>query len=1377
VTPGGSGAGDLIITVGGDLSGFEAALDSIPGIAQSAFADVQGAIANVDWSDVGTGVNAAADSLDNLGTATAAAASDLADTTAATVPLADGLETAGSAATDAAAAVQTLPPALDTVTESATEAEGGLAGMAEQLVALGEALAVTEGLKALGEEALTAYGNIEQATISISALTGSSSQAAETIEGLETLATSDALSFPSLVAADQKMTALGFSAAQTNQIMNDAANAAAATGNSFDQVANAIDRMALSGAAGGRQLAALGISAQTLGAIMGTTATGVTAAFKALDQSDRLAVLDQALSKFAGDAALAAQSINGAWQNLKTAWDFVLEDLGSALAPVVQAIAGLISGVVLPAIKMFVDSLNALPGPMRDAVVLFGVAVVAIAPLSIALGGLALGLSAASGAWAAFTGTAVGGALLGGLTSIGEALVVVTTGATASSTAVALWGAAITTAGAAVAVLIGYQIGTWLYNQVPAMKELGDATADLGLKYLGLEWAINQFNGVSASQQALVAAANQLNQKLQAQGIIIQQGTMTTEQWSQALSKAAAGVPSVIGSLQQYNASVKTAADGENTLISNLKTAQDALQKITIAYNAGFASAGQYEAAVKAVDTAQTALNGSGLIFAQTMDQILIGFQTAATNAVTTAQNFQLVSNAFGLGRATVTQYTTALTQMVKAQEDANGGLISASNAVLVVQNAFRELQVASTNAATNVAATAAAVDAGTASWTQYVSALNALNAAQIAANGGLQDLGTAIALADVALQTVAIDLVNAQTNLKAVDIAAQNGTASFLQHVAAVNAVQAVYQKLGYGIMDAATAFQQAIDNQQLATVSFINLTQQVNSAYAAWKQTGQGLLEYLDLVAKLPGANEAANNGLISQDTALQQVQADHIKLANAVTNTNTVLGTAAAQFAKGEISLIEYTKYVNAAKAAQDAFNGSTAAAAATATGAATGITKVASAAQAGAAATQPLVNGMTKINGTWVDMTGTAQDLTTGMQKINGVWVDMAESTGAVSNGMVKFNGTWVDLDSGASTAATDLQQVNGELVDIAAIAPSAAGGLNSVAAAAKNVGGSGGMGGISGIGSAAQAATGQVQSLGAELDKVMGDLPGQSLGKSLDATDAFDSLNGASMSVNITPNTIMSTAPEGISPLGAITELPTAGNSTLTQDPFLVNHEILDSTATMSAAVNDAATATTSLTTAVTAATPAVVANYNQFGQLTDAAGHVISTLQPLALAATNATTAVTAAASATTASTAATAASTAAINALNSGAIAAATSIATIGPAAQPFVAALTGIGHILGVGGSQGTPFIGSLNTPYTVPTGGANGGVGGPNSALNYGMQSTVGGTGPSVNLNVNLSGSVLTGSNGMQQLTQTISAAMINQLARMGIRMTRG
>jgi trimeric autotransporter adhesin len=741
---------------------------------------------------------------------------------------------------------------------------------------------------------------------------------------------------------------------------------------------------------------------------------------------------------------------------------------------------------------------------------------------------------------------------------------------------------------------------------------------------------------------------------------------------------------------------------------------------------------------------------------AASTEAVLTPMQAAGSYAQRLATEFVAVARGFASGKLTASEYTAALEALNKAQMDANNGLQNAGTALLMIQNAFRQMNVAVANAATNVAATAAAVDAGTASWTQYVSALNALNTAQMAASGGLQDLGTAIDLADVALEKAAIDLVNAQTNLKAVNIAVENGTAGFLQHVAAVNAVQQAYLKLGAGIMDASTAFQQAIDNQQLANISFVNLTIQVDAAYAAWKQTGQGLQQYLDLVAKLPGANQNASNGLIDQATALEMVTADQIKLNNAMVNANTMLAAAGAALDKGSINLNQYEKYVTAAKAAQDALNGSTKDAAESGTVAAAAITKVGTAAQGAASATVPLINDMFKLNGTWVDMTGVAEDLVTQMQKINGTWVDMSATTGSVVDGMEKINGTWVDMNSGASSAATDLQVVNGQLVNIAGSAPGAAAGLNAVAAAAKNVGGSGGIGGIGG---SASAATGQVKTLADEIN---------AMDKA--AVDAFDSLNGASLSLTLGANSLISRAnPSSYESEGGL------GNSMPLlpgQQPYNTTQEIINSTATMGTVVKAAAAAVTDLTTAVTAATPVVVTNYNEFGQLTDAAGHVISTLQPLATAAINVTGAYDDMSTAVTAAVSATDASTAAINALNTGAMAAATSIAMIGTATDPFVAYLTGIGHILGVGGSQGTPVIGPLNTPYVVPTGGANGGVGGPNSALNPGTY-----TSHPINLNVNLSGSVLTGANGMQQLQQQLSVGMVNQLARMGIRMTRG
>jgi hypothetical protein len=87
-------------------------------------------------------------------------------------------------------------------------------------------------------------------------------------------------------------------------------------------------------------------------------------------------------------------------------------------------------------------------------------------------------------------------------------------------------------------------------------------------------------------------------------------------------------------------------------------------------------------------------------------------------------------------------------------------------------------------------------------------------------------------------------------------------------------------------------------------------------------------------------------------------------------------------------------------------------------------------------------------------------------------------------------------------------------------------------------------------------------------------------------------------------------------------------------------------------------------------------------------------------------------------------------------------------------------------------IGPGQGVGAVTIQAPNVTLPNIGPGQGVGGLNSALETGMY-----TSHPINLNVNLSGSVLTGANGMQQLQQQLSSAMVNQLARMGIRMTRG
>ena len=525
MNPTSGGAGDLTITVGGDLTPLQAAFDAIPGVAQAAFAQVAAAIQDIDWSDLEQGVTAAAEGFQALGDAadavtpaldgTAQAVQDIdwsdleqgatgaagslnavgeaadgvdgaVDATADSMAgLASATSQAGQAATQAAPPIESMIPAAGGLSDSANDAATGMMSMYGAFAALRIAEQIETDILSFAEAVLTAYGDIQEATISLTALTGSAQTANTEIAGLESLATSDALSFPSLVAADQKMTALGFSAQQITEALQTAADTAAATGNSFDTVTAAIDRMALSGTAGARQLATLGISTTALGQVMGVASTEVAAAFKALDQTQRLTDLESALSKFQGVAQQTAQSLLGAWQNLQTQFTIAAEAIGQAIAPVIQDLAELGSTVVVPAIKGLVDIFEALPAPIQNLAVLVGVLTLALIALAIPVAALAISFQFASAGMAQF-GAIAGGIQLegiaGGLGGVATQAVNVANGAAVATTSVGLLSATLVQVGGIlVAWVAGYALGTWAYNQIPGVKALGDATADLAL--------------------------------------------------------------------------------------------------------------------------------------------------------------------------------------------------------------------------------------------------------------------------------------------------------------------------------------------------------------------------------------------------------------------------------------------------------------------------------------------------------------------------------------------------------------------------------------------------------------------------------------------------------------------------------------------------------------------------------------------------------------------------------------------------------------------------------------------------------------------------------------------------------------------------------
>src|ERR1700693_4187453 len=100
-----SGLGDLVLTVGGDISPFEDALQGIPEVASAAAAQIQAAF-------------------DAIPSATTEVESSLAN-------LSQGLTEAGTAASGAAPQLEEVPPALHDIEGGAVASEEGIKGMAE----------------------------------------------------------------------------------------------------------------------------------------------------------------------------------------------------------------------------------------------------------------------------------------------------------------------------------------------------------------------------------------------------------------------------------------------------------------------------------------------------------------------------------------------------------------------------------------------------------------------------------------------------------------------------------------------------------------------------------------------------------------------------------------------------------------------------------------------------------------------------------------------------------------------------------------------------------------------------------------------------------------------------------------------------------------------------------------------------------------------------------------------------------------------------------------------------------------------------------------------------------------------------------------------
>lgn len=570
--------GNLVVEITGDYSELQGQLDAAASTAESS----ANAIAAAFDKPVGAEMES---SLASLGTAASDAGSGF-------TTLATDVEGVGSAAAGAATPIENAGESTRHAGEAASEAGGSLREMAEQFVAIGEALVITEGLVEFGDEALTAADNITRANIALGTLSGSAEQAKGTIEHLEELGISDGLAFPSLLKAATNMTAILQPGTDVVGLLGHIADGAAVMGTDITAAATRFDQMATAGTASARTLTQIGLSLDSLSeafnrVIAGsdTTARSVGEAFKALDQSQRVQVLTDALQHLGGTAQqVAQQTFGGQWIILSNQWEQVMAKVGETLIPVISALTDFAKTDVIPFISAMVDDFKALPVPVQDVAVGVALAAAALVPLAGGLAATGLAMAGLQTVLPLVTG------LLGtfGIAS-GEAAVA-EEGLAAASTEVAAAGALPAVAGAltlvgeaaiaAAAAFAGFKLGDWLDHNLPAFDRFTTGINELINDIPGFTDFINHISGLQGATNGLDQSTEKLKEYAASIGIVLTGTYTSVEQYSDALIAAIKAQDGTAASMKDLMGAAATAFDNLEASQSKEKQAADNLKQV-----------------------------------------------------------------------------------------------------------------------------------------------------------------------------------------------------------------------------------------------------------------------------------------------------------------------------------------------------------------------------------------------------------------------------------------------------------------------------------------------------------------------------------------------------------------------------------------------------------------------------------------------------------------------------------------------------------------------------------------------------------------------------------------------------------------------------
>lgn len=253
-------------------------------------------------------------------------------------------------------------PDIKSAGQNAADAAGNFSDLGSEILKLAGITVSIEALKELALGAIEASDKLDDAAYAIGRFNGSAQVAKDTLNGLFAVAQDERLSFPTLVTAAQRMSALGFSGQDTIEILAKLGNAAELTGNSIEGLARKFTAMVDGGAIGTKQLEGMGIKLDdvekamvNLGATADLMSVGVKKAWAELDGSQKAAVMTEALSKLDGAAKAMGDDIKGAGVQAMNEFYAIMAKFGDVIAPLAQQMLP----SLVTAIKVLVTGLDA----------------------------------------------------------------------------------------------------------------------------------------------------------------------------------------------------------------------------------------------------------------------------------------------------------------------------------------------------------------------------------------------------------------------------------------------------------------------------------------------------------------------------------------------------------------------------------------------------------------------------------------------------------------------------------------------------------------------------------------------------------------------------------------------------------------------------------------------------------------------------------------------------------------------------------------------------------------------------------------------------------------------------------------------------------